>query len=52
MLAGTDTTSHYLQAIVGYLCMNPQCEKLLREEIDREIGDDLSFENMKKLEYL
>ena len=52
MLAGTDTTSHYIQAIIGYLCLNPESEKLLREEIEREIGEDLSFDNLKKLKYL
>ena len=52
-LAGTDTTSHYLEMMIYLIAQNPQVEKKVREEVNRFMkADDYSFENLKKFEYI
>ena len=52
-LAGTDTTSNYLQGMIYLIFEHPKVEQKLRQEIDEFMsGDDYSYENLKKLVYI
>ena len=51
--SGTDTTANYLQMMIYYTVSNPECEKILRTEIDTYMkNDDYSFENLKNFKYI
>lgn len=54
MVAGADTTSNLLTALLLYVFEKPEVAQRLRDEINSVIKseDDITVENMKKLPYL
>ena len=53
MLAGTDTTSHYLEMMIYLIVRHPEVEKKVRKEIETYMqADDYSFDNLKNFTYI
>jgi cytochrome P450 len=55
--AGSDTTGISLNAVIYYLCKNPEAMRKLREEIDElaekgEISDPVAYGQAQKMPYL
>lgn len=52
LIAGHETTSGALSYVLYYLCKTPHAEKLLIEEIDRELGQRVpTYQDIERLEY-
>ena len=52
-MAGTDTTSHYLEMTIYLLAKHPQILKKVRVEIEEFMKeDDYSYENLKNFKYI
>ena len=52
-MAGTDTTSNYLQGMIYLIAQHPEVEKKLRKEInERMTEEDYSFDNLKNFHYI
>ena len=52
-MAGTDTTSHYLEMTIYLLSKHPQIMKKVRAEIEEFMKeDDYSYENLKNFKYI
>ena len=54
MIAGSETTSNFLNAMVFYVFEKPEVAQRLRDEVDSVIKTDrdITIENFKKLDYL
>jgi cytochrome P450 / NADPH-cytochrome P450 reductase len=54
MIAGTETTSNFLVAMIFYIFEKPDVARRLKEEIDSviETNEDIYIEKFKKLRYL
>ena len=54
MIAGSDTTSNFLTAMLLYTFEKPKVVEKLRKEINSIIhsDEDITIENLKKLTYL
>ncbi|THV01322.1 cytochrome P450 monooxygenase [Dendrothele bispora CBS 962.96] len=54
LVAGSDTTSHSIAAIVYYITRDPRIQKKLQEELDAHISDTgpVSSDSVKHLPYL
>ena len=52
-IAGTDTTSHYLESMIIYLVKYPEIMEKVRREIQKYMKeDDYSYENLKNFKYI
>ena len=52
-LAGTETTSNFVQVMVDYIAKNPKIETKLREEIDAKMpSEDYTLEKLKEMKYI
>ncbi|XP_018562133.1 cytochrome P450 6k1 isoform X1 [Anoplophora glabripennis] len=53
-VAGFETTSNALAFVLYELCLRPDCQDRLREEINDTFhtDDDITFENIQKMKYL
>lgn len=54
MIAGSDTTSNFLTAMILYTFEKPKVVEKLRKEMNSIIhsDEDITIENLKKLTYL
>uniref|UniRef100_A0A914L7A7 Uncharacterized protein n=1 Tax=Meloidogyne incognita TaxID=6306 RepID=A0A914L7A7_MELIC len=54
LIAGYDTTASVLQFATYMLAMHPKIQEKLREEINSVLGinEDISYEHLKKMDYL
>ena len=52
-MAGTDTTSNYVQGMIYLIAQHPEVERKVRKEIsDFMENEDYSFENLKNFHYI
>ncbi|CAL2031258.1 unnamed protein product [Caenorhabditis brenneri] len=53
VIGGFDTTALALSYVTYLLAMNPEIQKKLQEEVDREFGDaEIEFEKLGRLKYM